>query len=163
MKKDLKKIITLVSELDEIDGRKKFQKIVYILKQLGINFNEKYKFHYYGPYSPKLQLEIDSLVNGEILKEEKEGNAYNYKVLLEDNEYIISDFFSDEVKKLIAELKEYRSYILELVATFFYLKEKGYKKEEVIKKKTSILKSNLEEFIDEAYDIFDNIQNKNLC
>jgi len=44
---------------------------------------------------------------------------------------------------------------LELVATFFYLKEKGYKKEKVIKKKTSILKSNLEEFIDEAYDVFD--------
>ena len=62
--KNFEKILALIKLTDnKIDGRTKFQKIVYILKNNGVNFEEQFKYHYFGPYSPELQLEIEELID----------------------------------------------------------------------------------------------------
>ena len=46
-----KMILELVNKCGKIEGRTKFQKIVYILQNLGVPFEEKFTYHYFGPYS----------------------------------------------------------------------------------------------------------------
>jgi uncharacterized protein YwgA len=75
----LNKILSLVNEAGRIQGRTKFQKIVYILKIKGANFNERFSYHYYGPYSSDLQLEIEELVDRQILNQQN-FNPSSYKV-----------------------------------------------------------------------------------
>lgn len=65
-------LIRLVMVCGHIDGRKKLQKIVHILKEAGHPFDYRYGFHFHGPFSVELKGEID-LLTAERLIEEKEG------------------------------------------------------------------------------------------
>lgn len=63
------------SDSGEIVGRKKLQKIIYIAKKLELPFYEKYDFHFYGPYSEELTLQVEELCNLGFLHEVKEKRA----------------------------------------------------------------------------------------
>lgn len=63
------------SDSGEIVGRKKLQKIIYIAKKLELPFYEKYDFHFYGPYSEELTLQVEELCNLGFLHEVKEKAA----------------------------------------------------------------------------------------
>lgn len=63
------------SDSGEIVGRKKLQKIIYIAKKLELPFYEKYDFHFYGPYSEELTLQVEELCNLGFLHEVKEKKA----------------------------------------------------------------------------------------
>lgn len=65
-------LIRLIAACDKIDGRKKLQKIVHILKEAGHPFDYRYGFHFHGPFSAELKGDIDVLV-GEGLICEQEG------------------------------------------------------------------------------------------
>lgn len=68
-------IMKLLDMAEEIVGRKKFQKVVYIGKQLGMPFQEKYGFHMYGPYSEELSVRLDELKQFGFVSEVKEEKA----------------------------------------------------------------------------------------
>jgi len=56
---------------NKIEGRTRFQKIVYLLKELsGINFSYDFKPYFYGPYSSELQNDINLLTELGVCREE---------------------------------------------------------------------------------------------
>lgn len=78
----------------KIEGRKRLQKLVCILKHgRDIPFSYNFKPYYYGPYSEELTDTVDTLVGLGLLKEEKEilnsGIAkYVYELTPQGNEKI---------------------------------------------------------------------------
>lgn len=63
MLKEHAKLMKVFSDSGEIIGRKKLQKMIYIAKKMQFPFYEKYDFHFYGPYSEELTLQIEELCN----------------------------------------------------------------------------------------------------
>lgn len=61
--------------------KKATKKIIYIMKKLGYPFEEKYTFHFYGPYSEELSLRMEELTNLGFVSEVKESksNYYQYR------------------------------------------------------------------------------------
>lgn len=119
------KLMQFFSLAENVTGRKKLQKMIYILQKCNIPFEEKYNFHFYGPYSEELTLRIEELCNLGFLNEVKEdkSNYYQYNYSITDNgKDFLNQFqlnmpaYQDKVEKL----KEKSSRFLELVATMFY-------------------------------------------
>ena len=65
-------LLQLVHSLNRIGGRKKLQKMVHILKELGAPFNEPFQYSFYGMYSLQLKNEIAKLEADDLVKEELE-------------------------------------------------------------------------------------------
>lgn len=154
---DFGKIIDLLKYVGIIKGRTKFQKMVYILQNKGISFSEKFKYHYYGPYSSELQLEIDELVDRGIFKEKEEGPSSKYELNSGFKDYEIRD---KEIKRngtLIKFLVEQDYQELELVATMYYLQNIGYTDWNMILGKLKILKPHLSSKIEKSYKLFNEI------
>ena len=156
LKESFKRLLELVAVNGKIEGRKKFQKLVYILKQKGFEFKEAYTYYYYGPYSSTLQMEIDFLVESGLLREEQVGETYEYTL---SNEFGELEGKYDAHKQFIHYLNDKPARILELISVFFYLEDKGYQDEDVIKKSTAILKPELKEYIEKAYQEYIEIKN----
>ena len=64
-----------------IEGRKQFQKAVFLLKE---HFKIEFTYHFipylYGPYSSQLQSDIDNLARTGYLKASKIGPLYYYEI-----------------------------------------------------------------------------------
>ncbi|MDR1160841.1 MAG: hypothetical protein LBK45_00730 [Tannerellaceae bacterium] len=144
------KLLNLVNISNAIVGRKKFQKIVYILQCEGVSFHKKFKYYYYGPFSPSLQLEIDELVDRKILIE-KMDTSYSYE--LNPQTEFESNREMEEKKELILFLNKQETRILELISTIYFLHNEGWEEQRYIKKKIETLKPHLSSLIDESFDI----------
>ena len=141
-KQDANRILTLVSEAGKIDGRKKFQKIVFIIQAKGGNIPERFKYHYYGPFSSDLQMEIDDLVDHKVLIEDNSGSYFSYKLSPQASDFDVDDDIL-KMKDLIQYLNKIDAQKLELISTIYFLKQEGCKEESLIQKKIKILKPHL--------------------
>ncbi|RXZ01216.1 YwgA family protein [Fictibacillus sp. S7] len=121
------KVITVIKEAGEVVGRKKLQKMIYIAKKLNFPFQEKYEFHFYGPYSEELTLRVEELCNLGYLLEKKEKvsgySQYRYSLNEEGEGFLAS--YGTSIPKLgecIRTMNKQSSRFLELVSTilFFY-------------------------------------------
>lgn len=85
------KIVDFISTAEGVTGRKKLQKMIYILKKIGMPFQEKYQFHIYGPYSEELTARIEELCDMGFILEQKEDKSsyvqYRYTVTEEGLEF----------------------------------------------------------------------------
>jgi len=72
MLNDHLRLMNIFAVSGEIVGRKKLQKMVYIAKKLNFPFQEKFEFHFYGPYSEELTLRVEELCNFGFIDEVKE-------------------------------------------------------------------------------------------
>lgn len=72
MLEDHAKLLAFFEQAKEVVGRKRLQKMIYILKKNGIDFSERYSFHFYGPYSEELSTRIEELSNLGFIRENKE-------------------------------------------------------------------------------------------
>lgn len=137
------KIIRLIEVAGEVSGRKKLQKMVYIAKQMQIDFHERFEFHMFGPYSEELMLRVDELCNLGLIDELKEsrGAIQMYRYTLNENgrdflRFHEVDFGGGE--SLISRMNEENSRFLELVSTILYFSNLSY---EEMKQKIFMLKS----------------------
>jgi len=146
------KLQSLVKMAGTINGRKKFQKMVHILKARRVDFQQSFDFHYYGPYSVDLQLEIDEMTSQGLLNEQKHNNTFIYAVNSGDDD-IAEDTLRSRAD-LIRYLNDQAPQVLELVSTFYYLKDHGYQDMDKIVKKTEMLKTHLKSRIQEARGVF---------
>lgn len=155
-KNNISQIQTLISIAKKIKGRIRFQKMVYILQNKGVNFQEKFKYHHYGPFSVDLQLRMEDLVDREVIIEEKLAGSYIYELNPRNN-------FSDEAcdvkkqEKLIKLLNDRSSKELELTSTIYFLINEGIKKRENIEKKLRSLKPHLIDIIDNSFKLKEEI------
>ncbi|WP_068673865.1 YwgA family protein [Oceanobacillus sp. Castelsardo] len=119
------KLMQFFSVVENVTGRKKLQKMIYILQKCNIPFEEKYNFHFYGPYSEELTLRVEELCNLGFLHEVKEDKSnyyqYNYTIT-DDGKEFLQQFRLDmpHYEEKVEKLKERSSRFLELVATMFY-------------------------------------------
>ncbi|MGK5511063.1 MULTISPECIES: YwgA family protein [Brevibacillus] len=125
------KIIRLIEIVGEVSGRKKLQKMVYIGKHLEMDFDERYEFHMYGPYSEELTLRVDELCNMGLLDEQMEskGAIHMYRYSLNETghdflKFHEVDFGSGE--RAILRMNEENSRFLELVSTILYFSHLPY-------------------------------------
>jgi uncharacterized protein YwgA len=141
----------LVQELGQIEGRKKFQKIVHILQCAGAPFDERFEFAQFGPYSGTLKAEIDNLDVFEILHEEQKGNTYvfssgkRFPELKEAGLLSESPVWSGFANKLNGKSASE----LEALSTTLFLLERGYQ-DEALDAKFQELKAHLLEFFEKA-------------
>lgn len=109
----------------EVTGRKKLQKMIYILQKCKVPFEEKYEFHFYGPYSEELTLRTEELCNLGFVDEVKEdkSNYYQYNYTITENgQAFLEQFTLDmpEIEEQVGLLKNKSSRFLELVSTMMY-------------------------------------------
>jgi uncharacterized protein len=122
----------------EIVGRKKLQKMIYIAKKLSFPFQEKYQFHFFGPYSEELTLRVEELCNMGFITEEKEKKSgytqYRYRITEEGRAFLNSQAANPmpNVDDCLKDLNNQSSRFLELVSTMLYFE--GLNKDELIEK-----------------------------
>jgi uncharacterized protein YwgA len=157
MLKEHAKLIHALVASGEVTGRKKLQKMIFIAKKMKFPFQEKFQFHFYGPYSEELTLQIEELCNMGFIEETKEekGNyfQYRYEVIAEGKKFL--ETFEEEMPsfgKCFEDMNAKSSRFLELVSTVMYFddltREEVCEKIEVLKKKQNYS----QEEIAEAYD-----------
>ncbi|MDY0409526.1 YwgA family protein [Virgibacillus soli] len=131
------KIMQFFSVVKGVTGRKKLQKMIYILQSCGLPFEEKYQFHFYGPYSEELSLRMEELCNLGFITEQKEEKSsyfqYRYE-MTKDGEKFLHQFSKDmpQLEEKANMIIEYSSRFLELVATMLFFRD--LPRDEVIKK-----------------------------
>lgn len=126
-------IAQLLRELKIISGRKKLQKLVHILQELGYPFSEQFEYSHYGMYSRQLSSEIASLVKDNLI-EEKEGTTQfgNPSFTLEILPQLSTSFDEIGVEKepswnaAANMLASYNAQTLEGISTILFLARCGF-------------------------------------
>jgi len=79
---DLLFLLKVLKEHDgKINGRKRFQKIIFLLKEkFNIPFSYKFLKYYYGPYSYELQSDLSMMVDMGLITEKYDGLTYTYEL-----------------------------------------------------------------------------------
>lgn len=157
---NLDKLISLLKSVKSITGRTKFQKMIFILQNKGLIFPEKFKYHYYGPYSSELQLEIDELVDRRIFNENGEGFSFKYEFNDEFANHVDNNSEISSNLLLINFLVNQDYQDLELVSTIYYLKNSGYQNDNMIKGKLKILKPHLSSKVENSFVLYNEIETK---
>ena len=157
------KIVDFIATAEGVTGRKKLQKMIYIMKKMDIPFQEKYEFHIYGPYSEELTARVHELCDMGFLSEALEDKGsyvqYKYSVTEEGQEFrkVLGKSVLDN--PLTAEKLNAKSgRFLELTATLLYFD--NLKREEQIDK-LHVVKGKLNftaEEIDEAFAFIEELR-----
>ena len=165
MLKDHAKIIHAISVSGEITGRKKLQKIIYIAKKIAFPFQERFQFHFYGPYSEELTLRVEELCNMGFLNEVKEKkagyNQYRYTLTDTGEEFLsLNEVAMPQLSECLTDMNGQNARFLELVSTILYFDNLPI---EEVQEKIFTLKSKqrytLAE-IDAAFDYIETLKEK---
>lgn len=166
MLKDHAKIMHAIEVSGEIVGRKKLQKMIYIAKKISFPFQERFQFHFYGPYSEELTLRVEELCNMGFLHEvkEKKSGFYQYRYTLTENgkEFLNlnEDIEMPSLEDCLMDMNRQNARFLELVSTVLFFD--NLLREEV-QDKIFTLKSKqhyTEEEIEEAYQYIESLKGK---
>ncbi|MCP3033495.1 YwgA family protein [Halobacillus sp. A1] len=119
------KLMQFFSSSEAIVGRKRLQKMIYILKKCEVPFEERYQFHFYGPYSEELTLRIEEMCNLGFISETKEEkkNYYQYRYQVTDAGREFMEHYEESLPPLNAHIdamNEKSSRFLELVSTMLF-------------------------------------------
>lgn len=165
MLKDHAKIIHAISVSGEVIGRKKLQKMIYIAKKMEFPFQERFQFHFYGPYSEELTLRVEELCNMGFLDEvkEKKGGYYQYRYTLTEAGQEFLGENSVEMPCLsdcLTDINDQNARFLELVSTVLYFD--NLPEAEVREKIQTVKKSQkyTDGEIDEAYAYIASLKSK---
>ncbi|MCG0279051.1 MAG: hypothetical protein L5656_11115 [Thermanaeromonas sp.] len=129
-------LMMLLSAVGQIHGRKKLQKMVYLLQEAGCPFKEEFNYHLYGPYSEELAIKVDEMKFLGLLEERIEATTSGYKQYIYSlsdlgrqylaatpkNTFRIPPYFEQFAK----ELARYDARTLELMATLRFLRKMNY-------------------------------------
>lgn len=165
MLKDHAKLMNAILVSGEIVGRKKLQKMIYIAKKIAFPFQERFQFHFYGPYSEELTLRVEELYNMGFLNEikEKKGGYFQYRYSLTDTgkEFLsLNEIEMPFLQECLLDMNNQNARFLELVSTVLYFDE--LPKEDVASK-VFTLKSKqryTEDEVEEAYQYITAIKEK---
>lgn len=152
-------IARLVKACGKVDGRKKIQKMVYILQQAGHPFREEFGYLHYGPYSSELKAEIDSLVTSTVgLLEETpqpiiDHTSYVYKPTQKLEHSLESLGIAGEPAwaDLARTLNKLNASQLEAISTILFLRERGFEGEQ-LESKFKDLKPDIANLFDQALE-----------
>ncbi|PBB06380.1 MULTISPECIES: YwgA family protein [Salimicrobium] len=148
------RLMHFFNSCEEVVGRKRLQKMIFIMKKCGVPFEEKYEFHFYGPYSEELTLRIEEMCNLGFISEamEEKRNYYQYRYNLTDSGHDFlehADIERPELGGYISAMNEKSSRFLELVSTMLFFehlpKEEIEEKVYTVKSRQNYKQEELEE------------------
>ena len=152
----------------KVGGRKRLQKLTYIMKNLGFPVPVDFIYHRYGPYSPELSATISDLNALGLLKENHKNQIYEYEItregkgflrLLEKKNLIKKYAVPKKLNKAVGFISQQDPSLLELASTVIFLREYGesYKDacDEALK-----LKPHLSDYLANAKDFIHNLEEK---
>ena len=127
-------VAILIHVCGQVEGRKKLQKMVYILQAKGYPFREQFSYHHYGPYSSQLKREIDLLVreDSEVVSEDADQtgpySAFKYSAGNKMESFLkIGGATSEpEWASLAKELNKKCAQELEAISTVLFLRDRGF-------------------------------------
>ena len=149
-------VARLVSSLGKIEGRKRVQKIVFLLKSSGSRaFDQEFLLHYYGPFSRELAGQLDFLCQAGLIEEELEGDTYTYTPTVGEGRKPRIDELSGERGKpdwfaCSQSLAQKDTNFLEALSTFVYLHTKHSGEDRIIKKQFRQIKPGLQGLLPEV-------------
>lgn len=77
-------VAKIVSWADNLQARKRLQKVVYLLQSAGCPLTAEFSLHHYGPYSEELARLTDEMVRQSLLVEQSsehsQGKQYSYRL-----------------------------------------------------------------------------------
>lgn len=154
------KIVQFISVAEEVTGRKKLQKMIYIAKKMQFPFVEKFELHMYGPYSEELTLRVEELCEMGFLAEQfiNKGSysQYQYNVTGAGLRFLeTANPIPDGLVGITQKMQMQSSRFLELVSTLLYFDQLD-KKEQI--EKVHIVKNKLRFTEIEMTAAFDFIQ-----
>lgn len=159
-KNDLMERLKLLGEVlknlgGSIEGRKKMQKLFFLLQECKI-IPDIYEFEwsYYGVYSDALAGDVQQGIGFGLLSEEKdESHLYpTYKIKLKDeDEWDLRDLPTKK-KELIEDLSRADTPLLEVASSIVYFKKEDYK-DVRIKELLGIYKKHLEDYFDRGFEL----------
>lgn len=125
MLKEHTKLLYAIQQAGQVNGRKKLQKMIFISKKFDFDFQQRYNFHFFGPFSEELSLQIEELANLGFIQEVKETKSgysqYNYELSEKGAEYLtIYPTEMNNYTSFIELLNQESSRFLELVSTMLY-------------------------------------------
>ncbi|ETI69691.1 YwgA family protein [Neobacillus vireti] len=165
MLNDHAKLMQAIMVSGEITGRKKLQKMIYIAKKIAFPFQERFQFHFYGPYSEELTTRVEELCNMGFLDEvkEKKGGYFQYRYTLTDSgkEFLsLNEVEMPFLQDCLTDMNGQNARFLELVSTVLYFD--NLSKAEVANKVFTLKSSQryTEAEIDEAYCYIEKLKTK---
>lgn len=163
--KDHAKLMQAVMVSGEIIGRKKLQKMIYIAKKVAFPFQERFQFHFYGPYSEELTLRVEELCNMGFLNEvkEKKGGYFQYRYTLTEpgKEFLsLNEVEMPFLQDCLEDMNSQNARFLELVSTVLYFDNLA--RDEVANKVFTLKSSQryTEAEIDDAYSYIETLKEK---
>jgi hypothetical protein len=134
MFEEFRNILFMLKITGGIDGRKRFQKIAYLMKEAGFPFEEKFEWNNFGPFSRELSLKITALCEMGLVKEnvvESNGNKeYSYELTpkgmeiaekMQKSDTALYKSFGVKLPELIG----FETTDLERIASIKYLSDRG--------------------------------------
>ena len=99
----LKKYAFLIGDIckDHQTGKKKLQKLMYLIERKGVQLDLRYSIHFFGPYSSKLDHIIHILENEDWLDVDTSGQTHRIIMKKEENGQL-----SKEDNILVDEVRE---------------------------------------------------------
>ena len=126
------RIAHLLRHLKQVDGRKKLQKLVHTLQELGYPFDEYFEYSFYGMYSKQLRDELDALVSSKLVTEHENrhsfGSTFSFEATPQLDE-LLSDLGTATPPEWAAtaeSLNELSAQELEGISTILFLRRRGF-------------------------------------
>jgi len=148
-------VLQLINALARIEGRKKMQKTVHILKELGAPFQERFEYSYYGMYSAQLKGELEALAK-EGLISESESLGTNKSFIFEaqpEAAKLLAEIGLSDPPPWIAvaeQLNALPSQVLEGISTILFLR-RTETDAGAIRRSLLSLKPHLEPIVDQCF------------
>lgn len=151
-------LLSILGSVERVKGRKKLQKTLHLLESSGADVPFKYEYHFFGPYSAELQEEVNFSVQQGFIEETKIDETYVYTITEKGRKFkerldASGDYQFNLDDELLNSLSHESSQFLEMVSTYAFLIESGYKPEEA-KIKAVELKEHLKNCINEAVEFY---------
>lgn len=98
-------IINKISGKKAVLGKKKLQKLMYLMERKGVDLNLNYSIHFYGPYSSKLDNAIQVLAARGVIT--INTNRIMHEICVNDLSDVHDDFREDEKSAIVFVLDNF--------------------------------------------------------
>ncbi|GMV50925.1 MAG: hypothetical protein AMXMBFR67_24680 [Nitrospira sp.] len=117
-------ILAIVSTSGKVEGRKRLQKMVHLVKQSGADIPVAFRIHHYGPFSEDVANSAEMMVfEGELEEDIEKAGPYDTFQYLYSTKRTPS--VSSKLREMIMKLNQYSTVELEVASTIAFFQAEG--------------------------------------
>lgn len=154
-------VLQLLNAVSPVEGRKKMQKTVHILQELGAPFQQHFEYSFYGMYSAQLKAELDALEkDGLVTESQQSGESQPFIIAMQPKgtELLNQIGFTDDPPwiNLAKELNKHTAQVLEGISTILFLRRVEHD-DVAVRNRLLSLKPHLESHLNECFSEVDRL------